>query len=172
MGAPIDFAFIDGMHLAEYAIRDFINLERASHRNGLIAFDDVMPADIIYAGREVKHKYWTGDVYRIVAILKHYRPELEFRIYDVELKGFGLITGLNPSSTTLLDALPKIEAELANGKWTLLSVEAIRAALSPRPVSDLEPDLRKFAASRSSKAKWSWGLQQFLQRLKPRAAKT
>jgi hypothetical protein len=53
------------------------------------------------------------------------RPELEIRIYDVELKGFGLITGLNPSSRVLLDELPKIDAELADGRWILPSVFAL-----------------------------------------------
>jgi hypothetical protein len=150
LGGPIDFAFIDGMHLAEYALRDFINLERASHPLGVIAIDDLLPGDLAHASRDRNTQIWTGDVYRLIPLLRHYRPDLEVRVYDVAMKGFGLVTGLDPASTVLSDRLSNIEAELASGQWRLLAVDAIRDALDPKPVKELEADLRQLAAIRSA----------------------
>jgi hypothetical protein len=147
-GAPIDFAFIDGMHLAEFALRDFINFESASHEGGLIAVDDLLPGDLAYASRERKTQIWTGDVYRIIPLLRHHRPDLEIRVYDVAMKGFGTITHLDPSSSVLRQRLKEIEAELNAGRWMLPDVAEIRRVLDPRPVSELEPHLRAFAAAR------------------------
>ncbi len=42
-GQPFDLAFIDGMHLAEYALRDFINTERHAHPASVIVLDDMLP---------------------------------------------------------------------------------------------------------------------------------
>ncbi len=106
------------MHLAEFALRDFINLERSSGRQSVIAIDDLLPQDLAYATRGRHTQIWTGDVYRIIPILKHYRPDLDCRIYDVEMKGFGIIVGLDPSSTVLRDQYARIEADLAAGRWS------------------------------------------------------
>lgn len=35
-GEKIDLSFIDGMHLFEYALRDFINIEKHCHKNSTI----------------------------------------------------------------------------------------------------------------------------------------
>ena len=42
-GRPFDLAFIDGLHLFEFALRDFIHTERHSSAKTLIIFDDVLP---------------------------------------------------------------------------------------------------------------------------------
>src|SRR3954469_24343639 len=39
-GRPFDMAFIDGMHLFEFALRDFINTERNCAPHAVIVFDD------------------------------------------------------------------------------------------------------------------------------------
>jgi len=39
----IDLAFIDGMHLFEFALRDFINTEKYSHNNSYILIHDILP---------------------------------------------------------------------------------------------------------------------------------
>jgi hypothetical protein len=39
---PIDLAFIDGMHNAEYVLRDFINIEKNCHHRKVIIIDDVL----------------------------------------------------------------------------------------------------------------------------------
>ena len=42
-GVPFDLAFIDGLHLFEFALRDFIFAERHASARGMIIFDDVFP---------------------------------------------------------------------------------------------------------------------------------
>ena len=150
LDGPVDFAFIDGLHQVEFALRDFMNLERASHRTGIIAIDDLLPGDMAYATRERNTQIWTGDVYRIVPILREYRPDLNINIYDVEMKGFCTITNLDPASAVIRDRYPEIAAAIAAGKWQLPSVDAIRSTLAPQPVDRLAPDLTSFARSRNA----------------------
>ena len=40
---PPDLAFIDGMHLFEFALRDFMNLERYAAPYALVGIDDIYP---------------------------------------------------------------------------------------------------------------------------------
>lgn len=66
-------AFIDGMHLFEYALRDFINLCQISTNEALFLFDDCLPWTYEMATREYerlpKRAAWTGDVWKIIPIL-------------------------------------------------------------------------------------------------------
>ena len=50
-GQPVDLAFIDGMHLSEFALRDFINTEKFCHAGSVVVFDDMLPRNVIEAGR-------------------------------------------------------------------------------------------------------------------------
>lgn len=158
LGGPIDFAFIDGLHQVEFALRDFINLERASHLRGIIVIDDLLPGDMAYATRERNTQIWMGDVYRIIPILRQYRPDLDIQVYDVEMKGFGTITRLDPSSTVLSDNYPAIEVAIAEGRWKLSSIPEIRASLAPSPVEQLAPDLVRFAQTRTGETP-TWHLR-------------
>jgi hypothetical protein len=49
---PIDLAFIDGLHLFEYAIRDFVNIERHTEWSSVTIIDDVLPRGPVEAARE------------------------------------------------------------------------------------------------------------------------
>jgi hypothetical protein len=93
---PIDFAFIDGMHLVEYALRDFINCEERSHPGGLIALDDVLPYADEIAHREPLPGDWTGDVWKLWPILAEWRPDLKITMVDVEPTGLMVVQGLDP----------------------------------------------------------------------------
>ena len=57
-------AFIDGMHLSEFALRDFIGVERLSRWTGVAIFDDMLPG-VEEAGRDRRTRAWTGDVYKV-----------------------------------------------------------------------------------------------------------
>ncbi len=112
LGRPVDFAFLDGMHLYEFLLRDFINVERHCRPNSVIALHDCIPNDSFVARRaqsdlslapysEAPSGWWAGDVWKMVAILQEFRPELRIAGYAVPPTGLVLVTGLNPQSNVL-----------------------------------------------------------------------
>jgi hypothetical protein len=107
---PVDLAFVDGMHLFEFALRDFANLEQFCHRDSTILVHDCYPVDRASAARERTTQIWSGDVWKLIVCLKKYRPDLRLCTVDVPPTGLGIIRHLDPGSTTLpslLDGLYK-----------------------------------------------------------------
>lgn len=151
LGEAVDFAFIDGLHHAEVALRDFMNLERNSSRFGVIAIDDVLPNDMSLAGRERKTRDWFGDVYRLVPVLQRFRPDLAIDVFDVEQKGFCLVSRLDPDSRVLAEAYGGIEADLLAGRYAVTEVDRLREAVRPAPVERLEPRLAELARWRADR---------------------
>jgi predicted O-methyltransferase YrrM len=100
-GVPIDLAFIDGMHLSEFALRDFMNLEKLMSPSGVILIDDVMPRNALEAARDRKTAVWTGDVYKVVDILREQRPDLTVIPVNTSATGTALVLGMDPTSTVL-----------------------------------------------------------------------
>ncbi|MEI7592988.1 MAG: class I SAM-dependent methyltransferase [Actinomycetes bacterium] len=107
----IDLAFIDGMHLFEFALRDFINVERSMTADGVIVIDDCFPREPGEAARERTTDRWTGDVWKLIICLQRYRPDLAVNVIDVDPAGVGIVTGLDPNSTVLADAYDEILVE-------------------------------------------------------------
>ncbi len=103
-GIPLDLAFIDGMHHAEFAYRDFVNIERLCGPGSVVVFDDMLPRNPEEASRVRTTDYWTGDVFKVAGILLDLRPGLAVIPVDTEPTGTLLVAGLDPTSTTLADA--------------------------------------------------------------------
>jgi hypothetical protein len=110
-GTPFDLSFIDGLHLFEYAFRDFVNAERHSSSRGVIIFDDVLPRSVDEAARQRHTDGWTGDVYGMLEVLARYRPDLVVVPVGTRPTGLLLVTSLNPADTTLSDHFDEILAE-------------------------------------------------------------
>jgi hypothetical protein len=110
-GLPPDLAFIDGMHLFEFALRDFINVERNARWSSVMVFDDVLPRQVDHAARDRHTRTWTGDVFKIVPVLRAYRPDLTLLLVDTAPTGLLLVLGLDPASTVLQDNYDAIVAE-------------------------------------------------------------
>jgi len=110
----IDVALIDGMHLFDYVLRDFINVEKNCHKNSIILLHDTIPIDKISSDRIVSSGAWTGDVYKIIPILKKYRPD--FKIYNISITPIGvcLVYNLNPYSDVLEKNYDNIYQEYIN----------------------------------------------------------
>ncbi|MES2342840.1 MAG: class I SAM-dependent methyltransferase [Pseudomonadota bacterium] len=111
-GAAVDVAFLDGLHQFEYLLRDFINTEKHCGRNSLVLLDDCLPINIemterlhnpaARVDREIA-EWWTGDVWKVVSILREYRPDLRVVPVDVRPTGSMGISNLDPTSTVLED---------------------------------------------------------------------
>ncbi len=110
LGRPLDLAFLDGMHLFEFLLRDFINVERFSHNHSVIVLHDCVPPGFYMTVRDPTNplrklskfsNWWTGDVWRLLPILQHYRPNLRMLVADCAPTGLVLITNLEPQSTVL-----------------------------------------------------------------------
>jgi hypothetical protein len=103
-GRRIALAFIDGMHLLEFALRDFTNVERHSDWTSVIVFDDVFPRDVEEAARRRHTRAWTGDVFKVTHVLRRWRPDLVLTRVDTEPTGLLLVTALDPQNETITES--------------------------------------------------------------------
>ena len=87
----IYLAFIDGMHLAEYALRDFLSIERFTHPTSVVVFDDVLPPTVLAANRYRRSGIWAGDVYKAVSALREERPDLVVLEVDTVRTGVAVV---------------------------------------------------------------------------------
>jgi hypothetical protein len=99
--APVDLAFIDGMHLYEFALRDFMNIEKHSNPRTVVVFDDVLPRNWAEAAREQCPGDWTGDVWKVPRLLQRFRPDLKVLMVDTEPTGTCVVFGLRAESKKL-----------------------------------------------------------------------
>ena len=107
----VDLAFIDGMHQFEFAMRDFAHLERHCSSESVILIHDCYPVDAESAGREPRSSRWSGDVWRLILLLKKYRPDLKIQTIATAPTGLAVIQNLDPASTFLLDNQTRLYEE-------------------------------------------------------------
>ena len=100
-----DIALIDGLHLFEFALRDFINLERRMKKDGIILIHDVCPFSYEMTTRDTEYvntgKPWTGDVWKLLLLLIEQRSDLKIDVIDAAPTGLAIITNLDPKKLTL-----------------------------------------------------------------------
>ncbi|HTO50087.1 MAG TPA: class I SAM-dependent methyltransferase [Burkholderiales bacterium] len=129
-GLPVDLAFIDGMHQFEFALRDFMNIEALCAPSSTILVHDVYPMDERTAARERVTTFWSGDIWRLVLLLRKHRPDLVVRTIAAPPTGLAVVRNLDPGSTYIRDRLDALVAEylavdfsaLASGKAEQLAV--------------------------------------------------
>ncbi|HEY2274178.1 MAG TPA: class I SAM-dependent methyltransferase [Steroidobacteraceae bacterium] len=110
-GQPIELAFIDGMHHFECALRDFINVERACSASSVILMHDCYPLDERTAQREQVTGFWSGDIWRLLLLLRRQRPDLVVRTIATPPTGLGIVLNPDPTSHVLADRLQELVAE-------------------------------------------------------------
>ena len=121
-GQPVALAFIDGMHHFEYALRDFVTLERYCAPGSTILLHDGYPLDAVTAARERSTGFWSGDVWRAVHALKAHRPDLSIATLAAPPTGLTVVRNLDPSSRLLEQRFDAIVEE-----YRALPFEAIAA---------------------------------------------
>jgi hypothetical protein len=97
----LELAFIDGMHIFEFALRDFMNVEKHAQWSSVVVFDDMLPRNIDEAARDRHTNAWTGDVYKVAQVLRRFRPDLTVVEVDTAPTGVVAVFGMDPSSTVL-----------------------------------------------------------------------
>ena len=97
------------MHLSDFALRDFINIEPFMADTGVVVLDDVLPRNGLEAARDRKTEPWTGDVYKVVEILRRRRPDLVVMLINTEPTGTAVVLGVDQASTVLKDAYAEEE---------------------------------------------------------------
>jgi hypothetical protein len=128
---PLDLAFLDGMHLCEFLLRDFINVEKHCSPNAVVLLHDCLPVEAGMAERvradahtvAPHHQgWWTGDVWRTALALKRFRRDLQISAFDAGPTGLIAITGLDPHSRALSEG--QVTDSMLS--WTLDQVALFR----------------------------------------------
>lgn len=142
IGRPVELAFIDGMHLAEFVYRDFMNVERIMDPQGVIVIDDVLPNHPLQARRDRLSQVWTGDVWRFAELIARKRPDLRLTLLDTDPSGLLLISGLNPKNRSLWADYNPVTRQLADEAEAVVPQHLITRRDAVAPTVD---ELRKAA---------------------------
>lgn len=146
---PLDLAYIDGMHQIEYVLKDFMNMERHCHAGSVVIVDDIYPVHPLQAERRRMSRYWTGDIWKIIPILRGSRPDLLLLPIDTAPTGSLVVIGLDPANDTLWEGFDLI-VEMAISQMTEVHDDILtrEGALHPQ-----DPLLQRvFRALRDSRA--------------------
>lgn len=140
---PYDLAFIDGMHLVENCLRDFMGVERHARPDGrtVAVFDDVLPYSHTIAGREPLAGDWAGDCWKIIPILDQWCPDLDIIPVNVAPTGALVVLGLDPRNVDLAahydEAVERYAWEFGSSEAAYGIHQAARHAISPKLALDL-----------------------------------
>ncbi len=106
----VDTAFLDGLHLFEFLLRDFMNTEKCIHGSSVVFLHDCYPFLAEIADRKWNSEArqlpqwrlaWAGDVWKLLLIFREYRSDLEIHILDCQPTGLVVIRGMNSNSEVL-----------------------------------------------------------------------
>ncbi len=149
----IDLCFIDAMHLAEYVLRDFINVEKWANGNCVIILDDVYPEQIAMSRRNREFNAWCGDVYKIIPILLNYRPDLSINVFEAFIgpyrKGIAIISNLDHNNTILQENYEGIVDDILGEKYSISDMEDLEALISSTSIAQLDNILQRDRTSHS-----------------------
>jgi Methyltransferase domain len=110
LGGPVELAFIDGLHLFEQALRDFVNLERYSAADTVVVMHDCLPLDELTANRERTTDFFSGDVWKAVLALRRRRQDLGMVTVPAAPTGLCLVRALDRSNRRFERELPELIA--------------------------------------------------------------
>lgn len=148
-----DLTFIDGMHLAEFALRDFINAERCSTPASVIVLDDMLPRLVVEANRDRTTNDWTGDVYKVADALTTHRPDLVVLPVDTAPTGVVVVVGVDPGNRVLAERCDELIGAFVRDDPQDVPTDVLsrRYAAAPEPVLD-SPVWAALAAARDNGA--------------------
>jgi len=132
----LDIAFIDGLHTAEQTYKDVVNTLPFLNKDGLIILHDcspkseaaAYPADSIEQVKKINPPgfdgRWSGDVWKVVPMLKINHPELFIFVIDHD-SGIGIVSKkplLPLSFYKSSESLPKQCNDIESADYSLLDM--------------------------------------------------
>lgn len=153
--ATLSLAFIDGMHLFEQVLKDFMNLERYAGEETVVVVHDCMPLTRRVASRDRQTGFWCGDGWKIVPCLLSYRPDLRIAVVPTKPSGLGIISNLDPTSTVLADGLDQIcrEYEPRELDYDPLDIRGFQlCGMTPPMLPNVREQIVVYLASRKETA--------------------
>ena len=120
---PLALVFIDGLHVFQQSLKDFINVEAYCGPRSVVLIHDTVPLDEVTQRPERQRKFYSGDVWKTVLCLKHYRPDLDIFTIATPPTGLTVVTGLDPTSRVLADGYEEAVARFVNTSFS--AVESI-----------------------------------------------
>lgn len=126
-GQKVGFGFIDGLHLFEQSLLDFINLEAFCGPDSVILFHDTCPLDEATQAREQRTSFHSGDIWKTVLCLKDFRPDLDIFTIAAPWTGLTVVTGLDPHSTILREHYQGIVEEYRDTPYSTIKDNKQRA---------------------------------------------
>jgi hypothetical protein len=115
--------------------------------------DDVLPRNGLEAARDRRTEPWTGDVYKVVEILRRRRPDLVVLLVNTAPTGTAVIVGVDQASTLLKDAYAEEEPYLLRPDPQMPPQEYMDRSISIEPDVLLEsPVWEQLVAIRDSGA--------------------
>lgn len=99
LGGSPDLVFLDGLHLFEVVLDEVFSVEALAHRNTVLLVHDALPIDGPTSKRDRSTVFWSGDVWKAVALLRKHRPDLNVTTLDVPPTGITVITGFSDSDS-------------------------------------------------------------------------
>ena len=100
-GRPLSLAFIDGEHVFAQSLKDFMHVEPFCGKRSITLMHDTVPLDEVTQRPARRRKFYTGDVWKTVLCLKHYRPDLDIFTIATPWTGLTVVGGLDPTSRVL-----------------------------------------------------------------------
>ncbi len=127
--AKVDLAFIDGLHVFDQVLRDFMNVERFSHPGTVVVLHDVRPLDNISSDPDSHSNFNSGDAWKVMAALRRFRPDLTCFTIPTAPTGLGVITNLDSKNTILKERYNEVITAYQNKNYDWLMNEGLSETL-------------------------------------------
>jgi hypothetical protein len=117
---PLALAFIDGLHVFQQSLKDFMHVESFCGPRSVVLIHDTIPLDELTQRLDRQRKFYRGDVWKTVLCLKHYRPDLDIFTIATPPTGLTVVTGLDPTSRILTDQFEEAMARFVDTSFAVL----------------------------------------------------
>jgi glycosyltransferase involved in cell wall biosynthesis/tetratricopeptide (TPR) repeat protein len=117
---PLALAFIDGLHVFQQSLKDFMHVESFCGPRSVVLIHDTIPLDELTQRLDRQRKFYRGDVWKTVLCLKHYRPDLDIFTIATPPTGLTVVTGLDSTSRILTDQFEEAMERFVDTSFAVL----------------------------------------------------